>query len=108
MPGLGGRMVFRNGFLAILALIVARGCHTAGFQRRYQFEPPPEVAQPRVSPVDVIDRINQNARLVHSLKASPSIKVTMGRRSTPVSGKLALERPRNFKLVMTSLGQDVA
>ena len=52
----------------------------------------------------VIERINRNARLVESLKSKRlSVNINVAdRESHSVDGKMALERPRNFKLELYS------
>jgi hypothetical protein len=50
---------------------------------------------------------NANANRIHSLTAKPSIRVA-GRLSTITEGRLAMERPRNFKLEMRKLGSTMA
>ena len=48
---------------------------------------------------------NRNAESIQSLEAKPSIKVASpARHQVPVDGRMALERPRNFRLELSSLG----
>ena len=47
---------------------------------------------------------NRNAEAIETLEARPSIGVAMERRRFAVDGKMALERPRNFDLELSSFG----
>ncbi len=50
---------------------------------------------------------NQNAELVQSMTASPTIRVA-GKMRHQADGRLAVVRPRNFKLALKSMGQSKA
>lgn len=102
--------------LALSACLAAAGCRTAGVSPSTR--PTPPAAEPRVSFYldEFVRDHNQNARLIQTVKASPTIGVTM----TPpdggkpqvgsVSGRLAVVQPYDFKLELGSrvAGVDVA
>jgi hypothetical protein len=96
-------MVSRQARLALLALAAtAFGCRAGGVGNLARPEPP-IAARPTPSADAIVARINQNARLVKTLKARPSITVILDRREKhPLNGRLAMERPRNFRLELTA------
>ena len=51
---------------------------------------------------------NQNADLIQSLKAQPTIAVRSKSRTVQADGKLGMIRPRNFKLELSAMGQTKA
>jgi hypothetical protein len=91
--------------LSIGALLCLAGCHagTSG-----GLSPRPEPSLPKLSAIQAIEKHNENAKRVVALVAQPTIVVsTPGQSPGKVDGKLSLERPKNFKLVMKSLrGQE--
>ena len=97
-------------FLLMAALLTASsGCRTAGVGdiARKDFLPDRSAE----SAAELLVEHNRNAERVQSIEAKPNIKVS-GRRFDPfgASGKLAVERPRNFKLVLSvgPMGSEVA
>ncbi|HEV3168474.1 MAG TPA: hypothetical protein VGZ22_30995 [Isosphaeraceae bacterium] len=94
-------MVARRAWLAVLALLASAGCRAAGVGSLAPRQDP-IAAQAPLAADRVIAQINSNARKVESLKANPSITVYYDRHRYAVDGKLALERPRNFKLDIRS------
>ncbi|AMV37981.1 hypothetical protein [Planctomyces sp. SH-PL62] len=102
--------------LALSACLAAAGCRTAGVSPSTR--PTPPAAEPRVSFYldEFVRDHNRNARLIQTVKASPTIGVSM----TPpdggkpqvgsVSGRLAVVQPYDFKLELGSrvAGVDVA
>ncbi len=91
--------------LATLATLSTAGCRTASMGS-IAHNRPPEV-RPR-STFDLeafVAEHNQNAERIQSLEAKPAITATMGTRgdamSGAVTGRLAVERPRNFKLELS-------
>lgn len=93
--------------LAVLALLVVSGCRTAGVDNLARRDPVPP-ARPALDAKTVIAQHNRNAERIQTLESSPSLTVTLGRRSYPVSGRMALERPRNFKLDLSHTASQVA
>ncbi len=101
-------MSTRSGLILILAALstLATGCRTAGVGT---FARPESIAKPAsLNPTELLVEHNKNAELIQSYTARPSIKVQSGVRSLTVDGKLALERPRNFKLSLAMSMQEVA
>jgi hypothetical protein len=88
------------------ALFAATGCRTAGVGNLAPKDPLSSRADE--SAADLLAAHNYNAERVQSLEAYPSISSSNRRAVGGLSGKLALERPRNFKLVLTAALQDVA
>jgi outer membrane lipoprotein-sorting protein len=91
--------------LSIGALVGLAGCNagTSG-----GLSPRAEPTLPKLSAIQAIERHNENAKRVVALQAEPVIVVSMpGQSPGKVDGRLALERPKNFKLVMKSIrGQE--
>jgi hypothetical protein len=91
----------RPALLAVMALLLVAGCRAAGL--RQLDRPEPSAARPALAVEEFVARINQNAQQVQSLKARPEITVVVANREHyGVSGRMALERPRNFRLELTS------
>jgi hypothetical protein len=87
--------------LSIGALVCLAGCHagTSG-----GLSPRPEPTLPKLSAIQAIEKHNENAKRVVALQAEPIIVVSApGTSPGKVDGHLALERPKNFKLVMKSI-----
>jgi outer membrane lipoprotein-sorting protein len=57
---------------------------------------PHATASPKVS--ELAAQMNRNAQLVNALTASTTVSASGSRFGTGVSGQMALERPRNFKM----------
>jgi hypothetical protein len=98
-----------NIVLAILAF--APGCRTLNMTRPDRVDAP-GADQRRLSPAasQIVQKWSDNAAKVKTLKAQPTVKLTSvdGRRrfTGGVSGRMAMERPRNFKLdLSTNFGQ---
>lgn len=90
-------------FLAVVALSFC-GCRAVGprdlMPRPPAFQPP----APAYSATELIERINKNAAAIDSLRADANIKVNFAdRQKAALDGKLAFERPRNFKLDLSSV-----
>lgn len=93
--------------LAVLLAIPATGCHVGGAGNLIKPDPP--LPRTSLEAMPAIEAHNRNAERITSLKASPRIDVTAGGSSHSVSGLLAMERPRNFKLEMRApVGGNVA
>jgi hypothetical protein len=93
-------MVPRSVAVALLAVVVASGCRTFNFNVRR-----PEPSAPPPATVDgraVIDRHNQNARRITGLSAKPSIVGRVDTDRFAAKGRMGLERPHNFRLVLGS------
>jgi hypothetical protein len=85
--------------LATLAVLCAPGCRTGGLGNLTS--PGPQVAPRSTSDIRrLLAAHNRNAERIASLDARPSIVIAQGRvmRGAPLDGRLAMERPRNFKL----------
>jgi hypothetical protein len=101
--------------LALIATFGASGCRTAGLAPSAR--PAPAVKpEPKVSfhLDEFIDEHNRNAESIESLKAKASItaKMDVPDSSTPntgvVSGRLAILRPKKFKLVLSHYQSSLA
>jgi hypothetical protein len=86
--------------LAALSLIGPAGCRTAGVDNvvRSDVQPP----RPKLTAAQLLTEHNANAARVKSLEAKPGITASDRRTAGGLSGKLALELPRNFKLDLES------
>jgi len=88
--------------LATLATLSAAGCRTASMGSIAHNRPPEVRPQAAFDLEEFVAEHNRNAERIQSLEAKPAITVTMGPRgdakSGAVVGRLAVERPRNFKL----------
>jgi hypothetical protein len=88
--------------LTLLVLLGAAGCRTASTGSLAQRRPPEVRPQSSFDLQDFVAQHNENAERIKSLEANPSIAARIGPpgqdRTGGVKGKLALERPRNFKL----------
>lgn len=107
-------MRFRDYFyipITVLMLSVMPGCRTLNLTNPSRVDAPGS-AQKRLSPAatELVQKWSDNAAKIQTLKAQPTVKLTAvdGRRrfTGGVSGRLAMERPRNFKLdLSTNFGQ---
>ena len=91
---------------AIAALTAAPGCRTAGVGNLSRQDGLPPL--PYASAAELLTEHNKNARRITSLEARPKVTVANRRFAGAVDGRLAYERPRNFTMELTSLGNDVA
>lgn len=107
------RVRVSSHFLVMVACLACLpGCRTLNLTNPNRLDAPGS-AQRRLSPMatEMVQKWSDNAAKVKSLKAQPTVKLTAvdGRRkifSGGVSGRLAMERPRNFKLdLSTNFGQ---
>ncbi|MFO0909165.1 MAG: hypothetical protein U0794_12585 [Isosphaeraceae bacterium] len=94
--------------LGACVLLASTGCRTAGLRdvARPDLLPPPRLGE---SAESLLAEHNRNAERVSSFVAKPSITVhaKAGMRGG-VSGKMAFEREKNFKLVLSTAINDVA
>jgi hypothetical protein len=104
--------VLRSATLAsaTLALCLGSGCRTAGVGDLSRPGPPLAAANANVTAI--VAEHNKNAERIQTIRARPDLTVTLrerGKRDSthPLSGRLAMEQPRNFKLVLehTGIGQ---
>jgi len=98
--------------LAMLALLGAAGCRTASTGSMASNKPPELRPRPTFDIDEFIGEHNANAERIKSLEARPSIGVKIGPpgevQGGGVDGRLALERPRNFKLELSHIRSTVA
>ena len=98
--------------LAMLALLGAAGCRTASTGSMATNRPPELRPRPTFDLDEFIAEHNENAERIRSLEARPSIGVKIGPpgevQGGGVDGRLALERPRNFKLELYHIRSTVA
>ncbi len=97
--------------LVMVGLAFLPGCRTLNLTNPNRVDAPGS-AQRRLSPMatEMVQKWSDNAAKVKTLKAQPTVKLTAvdGRRrfTGGVSGRLAMERPKNFKLdLSTNFGQ---
>ena len=84
---------------ALSALLLGAGCRALGVSDLSRPEPiPPRTA---VAVNEVVARINRNAAQVTSLEAQPRVAMRSdSNRGASLQGRMALERPRNFRMVL--------
>lgn len=95
---------------ALFAVAFACGCRANGFGTLSK--PAPIAAVPSLDPDQFIARHNREARLITSYQAAPAVTPTdkTGRKNIlrgVAHGRLYIEPPRNFRLVLKALQQDV-
>jgi hypothetical protein len=98
--------------LALLALLGAAGCRTASTGSLAQRRPPEVRPQSTFDLQAFVADHNKNAQRIRSLEARPTIAAKIGppgeTQEGGLNGRLALERPRNFKLELSHLRSTVA
>jgi hypothetical protein len=95
--------VGRRIWLLMAVALGLTGCRAAG-TGSLSLNPRPGLAQKSFDVDEFVAEHNRNADAIESLEARPSIGVTMEKwRHFAVDGKLAIERPRNFDLELSSL-----
>lgn len=92
--------------LVASALTASAGCRTAGVGDLARKDVLPK--RDGDSAAELLVEHNRNAERVQSIQAEPRITVASRRTRAGVSGRLALERPRNFKLQISGPLNDVA
>ncbi len=96
-------VVRRREFLASMSLAALTGCH-AGTSGNLAKSPPP-ITRENLSATRFIAQHNKNAATIQSIQAQPGIAVAgRGGRQYRVGGRLALERPQDFRLQLTMPG----
>jgi hypothetical protein len=101
--------------LVMAAALGLSGCRAAG-TGSLALHPRPLPPRTALDVDAFVAEHNRNAERIRSLEARPSITVTMGRRRgghvgghiAHVDGRLAMERPQNFKLELSSPRSTVA
>jgi hypothetical protein len=94
--------IVRSIMLAMAATLGASGCR-AWSPGPVSLAPRP-IAETTFDVDKFVDQHNRNAALVQSLEAKPTIGVRSKLFHGSADGRLALERPRNFKLELSSMG----
>src|SRR5437588_12673415 len=86
--------------LAILATLGVgiSGCRTAGISPRPAAPAGLAATPPGMNVAELLAEHNRNAARIESIEAAPQINVAVNGRPRHVSGKLFMERPRNFNL----------
>ena len=93
--------VGRRIWLVIALALGPIGCRASG-TGSLSLHPRPAL-QPGLLDKDAfIAEHNRNAEMIESLEARPSITVSARRQHLPVDGRMALERPHNFRLELSS------
>ena len=88
-------MVRRNAILGLAALLAATGCNAGTSNGLRRSEPP--VTREAISTTRIIAQINKNAASIDSLMADSSMVVDGDGQSVRLDGKLAMERPKDFR-----------
>jgi hypothetical protein len=99
--------------VALLVSLSAAGCRTAGTDSIAHSRPPQPRLQTAFDVEEFVAEHNRNSARIRSLEAKPSISAAMGPQGNPnteghLDGRLALERPRNFKLELSHIRSTVA
>ena len=92
-------MASRQATLALGILLAATGCRTAGVANFAREEP--ALPKATFTASELIREHNRTAERIESLEAHPSITVTSPDGGGVVQGDMAMERPRNFSLVLS-------
>ncbi len=92
--------------MTALAFMGSSGC--AAFGLRSPTPAKPTLARKSLEVENFVASYNENAERIKSLQARPSIGVSGQGVRGRVDGHLALERPRNFKLVLSHVNSNVA
>ncbi len=87
--------------LILAAVALLPGCH-AGGAGGLSAKPAPTLPGVSLTATEAIERHNINAARVQALEAQPRITVTSPGLKGSVDGRMALERPKNFKLQMST------
>jgi hypothetical protein len=87
-------MSARPAVIALLAALAATGCRALGVAPGRPDAVPPV---PTLGVQQMVEQHNRNARLVHSLEATPSVS---DRAIGAATGQMALVRPRDFRLTL--------
>jgi hypothetical protein len=85
--------------IALLAASAASGCRALGVSQRRPDVVPPVATLPVA---EIIADHNRNAALVRSLEAEPSVSIRSVRMGGTATGRMALVRPRDFRLSLDS------
>ena len=96
-------MSARRAIIALFSVLamVAPGCRALGVK---PFNPEPMAVVPTIAVREMVDQHNRNAELVQSLEAYPSVS---DRKIGAAQGRMALVRPRDFKLTLSAPGRGV-
>jgi hypothetical protein len=98
--------------LTLMATLGVAGCRTANVNSIAHTRPPEARPRPSFQLEEFVAEYNQNAERIRTLEARPAITVKMGpkgdSRDGQVDGRLAVERPRNFKLELSHIRSTVA
>ena len=93
----------RRLWLLMAIALGSIGCRAAGTGSLSLNSRPMPIQEPLVDLDQFVADHNRNAAMIQSLEASPAIKVAMPRRPQfPLEGRMALDRPRNFRLELFS------
>ncbi len=86
--------------LSLLLVMPLAGCAAGGRVPGIRPDIVSAKTAPRTSPLaaDLANNVNRNARAVQALTASTTVSTNGSRFAGGVSGQMALERPRNFKM----------
>ncbi len=90
--------------LALGVVALLPGCH-AGGASGLSAKPAPPVPGVSLTATEAIERHNLNAARVQVLEARPRITVSSPGMNGSADGRMALERPRNFKLTIEHMAK---
>lgn len=98
--------------ITLAATLGAAGCRTANVNSIAHNRPPEAKARPSFELEEFVAEYNRNAERILSLEAKPAITASMGPRGEAqegqVDGRLAVVRPRDFKLELSHFRSTVA
>ncbi len=98
--------VARLMLLVVIATLTLSGCVL--FDNRQPQPTPKPLVQRTIDKTEFVAEHNRNAERIESLKARPSVGIAGRRLRSRTDGRLAMQRPRDFKLEMETLKGRVA
>jgi hypothetical protein len=98
-------MLIHLGAAILLAVPLVAGCHLLpNRDRNNQPTLPPDKMTPPETPA-LVNYLNLNAQKVQTVRAKVDIDAKQGRQVVGLSGQLACQKPRDFRLRASVLGQ---
>ena len=95
------------GALVLVAAAFLTGCH-AGTSGNLAARPEPSLPKMTLTTTEAIQKHNANALRVMALEARPNVSLSSAQGGMSLRGNMALERPKSFKLQLSTLTETVA